>query len=123
MVKDACFNAKDPIVIGVNVTEGVLKVGTPLCVPMRGSLKLGIVQSIEREKKPLKEARTKDGAVAIKITNDGSVAFGRHFNDTDQLASLITRDTIDTLKEHFRDDMTKEDWQTVLKLKKIYGIA
>jgi translation initiation factor 5B len=49
--------------------------------------------------------------------------YGRHFNDTDQITSLITRETIDTLKEHFRDDMTKEDWQTVLKLKKIFGIV
>jgi translation initiation factor 5B len=123
MVKDACFNAKSPIVIGVNVTEGVLKIGTPLCIPMRDSLRIGTVQSIEVNKKPLKEARAKDGSIAIKIQNDGSICYGRHFNDTDQIASLITRDTIDTLKEHFRDDMMKEDWQTVLKLKKIYGIA
>jgi len=27
------FNSKDPIVIGVNVLAGILKVGTPLCVP------------------------------------------------------------------------------------------
>lgn len=60
MVKDACFNAKDPIVIGVKVLEGVLKVGTPLCVPMRDNLKIGIVQSIEANKKPMKEARAKD---------------------------------------------------------------
>jgi translation initiation factor 5B len=83
MVKDACFNAKSPIVIGVNVVEGVLKVGTPLAVPGRDSLKLGIVQSIENNKKPVKEARAKDGSVAIKIQNDGSVSYGRHFNETD----------------------------------------
>jgi translation initiation factor 5B len=123
MVKEAVFNAKSPIIIGVNVVEGVLKVGTPLAVPVKDSLRLGIVQSIEINKKPVKEARAKDGSIAIKIQNDGSVCYGRHFNDTDQIASLITRDTIDTLKEHFRDEMTKEDWQTVLKLKKIYGIA
>lgn len=43
MVKDACFNQKNPIIIGAKVVEGVLKVGTPLCVPDRDSLKLGIV--------------------------------------------------------------------------------
>lgn len=83
MVKDACFNTKSPIVIGVNVTEGVLKVGTPLCIPMRDSLKLGVVASIECNKKQIKEARTKDGAVAIKIQNNGDVCYGRHFNDAD----------------------------------------
>jgi len=47
MVKDACFNSKSPIVIGVNVVEGVLKIGTPLCVPDKGNLRLGYVSSIE----------------------------------------------------------------------------
>ena len=35
MVPDACFHTTNPIVIGVNVVEGVLKTGTPLCVPDR----------------------------------------------------------------------------------------
>ena len=35
MVPDACFNRTNPIVIGVNVIEGVLKPGTPLCIPDR----------------------------------------------------------------------------------------
>jgi translation initiation factor IF-2 len=83
MVKDACFNAKAPIIIGVNVTEGVLKIGTPLCIPMRDSLKIGHVQSIEVNKKPVKEARAKDGSVAVKIHSNDSIAYGRHFNDTD----------------------------------------
>lgn len=30
------FNKKDPIVVGVLVQEGILKVGTPLCVPEKG---------------------------------------------------------------------------------------
>jgi len=43
MVKDACFNSKSPIVIGVTVKEGVLRVGTPLCVPDKQNLRLGTV--------------------------------------------------------------------------------
>ena len=53
MVKDACFNTKSPIVIGVNVKEGVLRTGTPICVPDKGNLRLGTVQSIELNKKPV----------------------------------------------------------------------
>ena len=32
MVPDAIFNKRSPIIIGVDITEGVLKIGTPLCV-------------------------------------------------------------------------------------------
>jgi len=122
MVKDACFNTKSPILIGVTVKEGVLRIGTPLCIPDRENLRLGVVSSMELNKKPVNQARAKDGAVAIKITNDGSVQYGRHFDDTCQIVSLITRDSIDLLKESYRDDMTKDDWMTVVKLKKALGI-
>ena len=33
IVKDACFNRVNPIIIGVNVTAGCLRVGTPWCIP------------------------------------------------------------------------------------------
>ena len=81
MVKDACFNASNPIVIGVKVVEGVLKIGTPLCVPDRDNLRLGFVQSIEQNKKPIQQARALNGDVAVKIQNDGSVQYRRHFDD------------------------------------------
>ena len=36
MVKGAMFHAKDPIIIGVTVKAGILKIGTPLCIPDKG---------------------------------------------------------------------------------------
>ena len=33
MVKGAVFNSRQPIVIGVTVKAGILRVGTPLCIP------------------------------------------------------------------------------------------
>lgn len=36
MVKGAIFHVKDPIVIGVTVKAGILKIGTPLCIPDKG---------------------------------------------------------------------------------------
>lgn len=98
MVRGACFNSKDPIIIGVDVKEGVLRVGTPLCVPDREDLRIGRVSSIELNKKNVNTLRAKDGAAAIKITNDGSVMYGRHFDDSSQIVSYITRDSIDALK-------------------------
>ena len=123
MVKDACFNSKSPILIGCRVIEGVLKVGTPLCIPDRDNLRLGIVQSIEANKKPITWARPLTGDVAVKIVNDGSVMYGRHFDDKAQICSAISRDSIDALKEFFMDEMTQDDWRTVIKLKKTFEIV
>ena len=35
---------------------------------------------------------------------------GRHFQETDELYSVITRNSIDTLKEHFRAEAEPSDW-------------
>lgn len=41
----------------------------------------------------------------------------------DELVSKISRKSIDLLKEHFRDDLSKDDWRLVVKLKSIFEIA
>lgn len=43
--------------------------------------------------------------------------------EQDELVSRISRKSIDLLKEHFRDDMTKDDWRLVVKLKAMFDIA
>jgi len=64
----------------------------------------------------------KDGSVAVRIGGQPNIAFGRQFDDTNQIASWITRRSIDSLKEYFRDDMTMEDWKLVKALKAKYHI-
>ena len=34
----------------------------------------------------------------------------------------LNRESIDLLKEHFRDDVPKDDWKLVVKIKKLLGI-
>jgi len=51
VIKDAVFNRGDPILIGVNVKAGMLRLGTPLCVPEKDNLRIGVVESIEKDKK------------------------------------------------------------------------
>lgn len=120
MVKGAVFNSKSPLVLGVNVIGGILKIGTPLCIPDKEKLKIGHVVSIEVNKKPATSARTKDGDIAIKIEGESQIMYGRHFDDTNQIVSIINRDSIDALKEYFKDDMTKDDWKVVIQLKKMF---
>jgi len=35
---------------------------------------------------------------------------------------MVTRESIDALKQHFRDEMTDNDWRTCIKLKKLFEI-
>lgn len=44
----AVFNTKDPIVIGVNVLAGSIRIGTPLCVPDKDVLSVSFVESNDR---------------------------------------------------------------------------
>jgi translation initiation factor 5B len=53
VIKDAVFHQANPIIIGVNVKAGVLKIGTPLCIPEKENLPIGKVESIELNKKPI----------------------------------------------------------------------
>ncbi|KAF7459390.1 putative translation initiation factor IF-2 [Cryptosporidium felis] len=118
------FNTRDPIICGVYVEEGLLKPGTPLCIPDRDNLMVGRVSSVEFNKKPVSEGK-KGQEVAIKIqpfASDSNITYGRHFDHNDKLVSRITRDSIDVLKQHFRDEVSKDDWKLIIQLKKTFGI-
>jgi len=121
------IRAKDPMILGVDVLGGVLKIGTPLCIPEKKNLRIGKVQSIELNKNSLTEARMLTGSVAVKIQGVGadqeSVTAGKSFEEVNQVASWITRDSIDALKEYFMDQMTMDDWKLVKVLKTTYGIV
>lgn len=123
MVKGAVFMAKSPIIIGCQVKEGVLKVGTPLCVPDKNiGLRIGTVESMEIQGKPLKEVRAKDGQFALKLAGDSQITYGRHFDDTNQIVSMITRDSLDALKAYFKADLEQSDLKLCVKLKKVFSI-
>ena len=67
-------------------------------------------------------AKPTHGGVAVKIVGDNSISYGRHFDDTNQIASIVSRDSIDALKQYFKDDLSKDDWKLVIQLKKMFGI-
>lgn len=123
MVKPVVFfNKKDPLVMGVDVEQGVLKVGTPLAVYAPGRLKVGIVESIELNKKTVKEARKETGSVAIRVKTDGNLTAGRQFDLSHKFVSILNRTSIDILKDHFRKEMTRDDWDLVRALKPFFEI-
>lgn len=125
IVPGCVFNKREPIILGVDVVDGILRVGTPLCVPSQGNIGVGRVTSIELNHKPLPEVRRGGPSVAIKIEHaswEPARMVGRHFGERDELVSKLSRSSIDILKENFRNDLEKEDWQLVIKLKKVFNI-
>ncbi|XP_040192296.1 eukaryotic translation initiation factor 5B isoform X2 [Rana temporaria] len=118
------FNSRDPIVMGVIIEAGQVKQGTPICVPSKGFVDIGIITSIEINHKTVDVAK-KGQEVCIKIEpipGDSPKMFGRHFEATDHLVSKINRQSIDALKNWFRDEMQKSDWQLIVELKKVFEI-
>lgn len=118
------FRKKDPMILGVDILEGTARIGTPLCVPEVGNLEIGRIDSIEKDRKAVEKAK-KGESVTVRIQPNAlqsHIMLGRHFSITNPLYSRITRDSIDTLKEHYADEMTNEDWKLVVNLKKVFGI-
>ncbi|EKX40813.1 hypothetical protein GUITHDRAFT_75289 [Guillardia theta CCMP2712] len=117
------FNKRNPIILGCEVKEGSLKVGTPLCIPELNFLEIGKVTSIQNNHKEVKVAKV-GMSVAVKIepSNDqqSHILYGRQFDHKVKLYSKITRDGIQAMKDHFAEEMTSEDWKLMSKLKQLF---
>jgi len=58
----------------------------------------------------------------VKIEGPNQPLYGRQIEEKDTLYSLITRKSIDTLKEFYRDEVTKDEWQLLVKMKPMFDI-
>ena len=124
-----CFAQRDPIILGVEIIEGSLKIGTPVCVvkvegetKKKDIIRLGKVTSLEINHKTMDTIKkSQQGAgVAVKIEHavyEPARQFNRHFTQNDEIVSQISRESIDTLKQLFRDDTTRDDWILIKSLK------
>jgi len=124
MMPNCIFNSRDPIVAGVIVEGGIVRTGTPLCVPSKDFVEIGVITSIQSNHKEQETAR-KGEEVCIKVEpvpGEAPKMFGRHFDENDMVVSKISRTSIDACKEYFRDDLQKSDWQLMIELKKTFEI-
>lgn len=78
--------------------------------------------SIEREHKAIPICKKGQPSVAIKIEGPNQPLYGRQIEEKDVLYSLISRKSIDTLKEFYREDVTKDEWNLLKKLKPLFDI-
>jgi len=126
----AVFNKTGPIVVGVDVIEGALKPLTPIVAVKTNAVtgvkefvKLGRVSTIERDKKTVPLCKKGQPSVAVKIEMGGSQpTYGRHLEETDKLYSMISRKSIDVLKDFYRDEMSNDDWALIKKMKPLFDI-
>ncbi|XP_022727110.1 eukaryotic translation initiation factor 5B-like [Durio zibethinus] len=125
ILPNCIFNKKDPIVLGVDILEGIARVGTPICIPQREFIDIGRIASIENNHKPVGVAKRGQN-VAIKIVGSNpeeqQKMYGRHFELDDELVSHISRRSIDVLKANYRDDLTLDEWKLVQRLKILFKI-
>ncbi|CAE6404362.1 unnamed protein product [Rhizoctonia solani] len=124
----ACFAKRDPIILGCDILDGSLRVGTPLCVVKtdpsgkKETISLGKVTSLEINHKPYEVVKKSQvgAGVAVKIEHavyESAKMFGRHFDDKDEVYSMVSRQSIDVLKETFRKDVSMEEWHLIKALK------
>ncbi|GAA5908934.1 hypothetical protein JCM6882_004948 [Rhodosporidiobolus microsporus] len=125
----ACFAKRDPIILGVDIIDGSLRIGTPLCVvkinpetKKKEIIKLGQITSLEVNHKSKDVVKKHEGGagVAVKIErapHEQAQQYGRHFDDKDEVISMISRESIDVLKQNFREDVSKDEWMLVKALK------
>lgn len=126
----AVFNKTAPIVVGVDVVEGNLRMNTPLAVVKTNPttkekeiIGIGRVTSIEREHKQIPICKRGQPSVAIKIEMGGhQPTYGRQLEEGDMLYSQISRKSIDTLKEFYRSDVSDEEWKLLIKLKPMFNV-
>lgn len=124
ILPDFVFNPRDPIVLGVHVEQGTLREGTPICVPSRDILEIGVISCIEMNNNKIDCAKKGD-EVCVKIEakpGEFSKTYGKHFTHEDVLVSRISRQSIDICKEYFRNELQSSDWHLIVELKKILHI-
>ncbi|TBU12301.1 translation initiation factor 5B [Hamiltosporidium tvaerminnensis] len=123
ILPNCVFNKRSPLILGVCVEQGILKIGTPVCVFKEEIIKLGNVTSIELNKKKVEEAKKgSEVAIKIEIGSDTPKMFGRHFVESDFLYSVLTRKSIDILKKHFKSEFDEEDVNLIVELKRRLSI-
>ncbi len=122
ILPNCIFNKNNPLVFGVEVLEGNLHMGTPLIIPSTNTY-IGKVVGIQNDKKDVQLGK-KGQSVCIKVENEENpkILYGRQFDSSTELYSKISRESIDLIKQYFRDEISKDDVKLLSKMKKIFDI-
>ncbi len=108
------FRRSDPVIVGVEVIEGILRPGYPV---MRDDGKeLGVIMQIQDRGKSLSEAR-KGSAVAVSIR--GNIMVGRHLDEGDILYTSPNEEDLRKVLTKFKDVLSEDDIRLIKEIIKI----
>lgn len=81
--------------------------------------------SIERDHKQIPVCKKGQPSVAVKIEMGGhnQPAYGRQLEEKDVLYSMVSRQSINCLKDYYRSEVTADEWQLLIKLKPLFDIS
>ncbi|GAB5363610.1 hypothetical protein AAMO2058_000898500 [Amorphochlora amoebiformis] len=126
ILPDFVFRKKSPIVLGVKVVEGSLKVGTPLLAlkTLESQVFIGKVVGLEVDKKERNEAHIGE-EVCIRIeqhAKEHQVLYGRQFDHKNQLVSRVSSQSIEALVENYKETLSEGDYALINKLRRVLRI-
>lgn len=124
VLPDAIFNRSNPIIMGVRVVCGTLRKGTPISVIVENkAIFLGNVDTIKNNNVDCDSApQNSEVSISIRSQANMSIVAGKDFKPGDEIVSKLNRESINILKDHFRDEVSKSEWQLVVKIKKLLHI-
>ncbi|MBU3897205.1 MAG: translation initiation factor IF-2 [Nanoarchaeota archaeon] len=92
LLRGMVFHATDPVVVGVEIIDGLLRSGAKL---QKNGKEIGFVKALQSENVSVTEAKRGE-RVAVSI--DGPT-MGRQIKENDELSTVVTKDNIKILEE------------------------
>jgi len=112
VLANCIFRATNPLIVGVEVLGGIMKIGTPL---MKERNRITQVKSMQEDKKSVQEAG-KGKQIAVSLPN---VTAGRQVKEGDVLFSALSEQEFIALKKNARF-LSKDEIQVLKEIAEIY---
>jgi len=131
IVRQRVYRDKNPIVLDVIVRRGLLRPNTPLCAVSTKAdgtttyISIGRVAYIHKAGVDVDKAEKHDtvGISIVEQRHTSHIMYGRHFTREHRLYSVVTRESVDLLKSHFRSEVDRDSWEFIRDvLKPIFKI-
>ncbi len=110
-----CFRASKPLICGVEVVNGRIKPDYEM-MDENGKI-VGRIKTIQHDKENLKEATA---GMHIAVSIDGAV-FDKHVCTHDVMYTVVSKDHSRLLMEKYRDHLSPEELELLLKIRELLG--